>query len=309
MKVSIIIPTYNYAQYIVRAIESVMTQSYSAALIEVIVMDDGSTDETATVIERLQQQYPNLQYHVQPNAGKAVATQKGIAIATGEIIFTLDADDWFLPGKIADTVSIFQQFPQVVHVASAARIEWADGRSAATEPVPARLLNKSNNGSVVLRHFFEHNLLFGGGSTFAVRSATAKKIFWQPAIDMYTDEWLLIQTLLAGDTYFLPDPRSVWFVHSSNYSGGGGEVMLQKQQRMQASSACILQLLQSDAYPSWLKHTYQIKDAIRNMVWLEASGKKTAVDVWQFFSKIILHKHASFSVLRRYRAFNRLLKW
>ena len=309
MKVSILIATYNYAQYIGRAIESVMTQSYPAALIEVIVMDDGSTDDTAGVIERLQQQYSNLHYHVQPNAGKAVATQKSIALASGEILFTLDADDWFLPGKVADTVSIFQQHPQVVHVASAARIEWADGRPAEIEPVPEWLLKKSNSGSVVLKHFFEHNLLFGGGSTFAVRSAMAQNILWQPAIDMYTDEWLIIQALLAGDTYFLPAPRSVWFVHNANYSGAGGETLQKKQQRMRTSSACILQLLQTDAYPLWLKQTYELKDAIRNMVWQEASGKKTIADAWRFFTTFILQKQYSFAVLKKYHAFNRLLKW
>jgi hypothetical protein len=126
---------------------------------------------------------------------------------------------------------------------------------------------------------------------------------------MYTDEWLLIQTLLAGDTYFLTEPRSVWFVHNANYSGAGGEALLQKQNRLRTSSACILQLLQTGVYPSWLKHTYQLKDAIRNLVWLEASRKKTAADVWHFFTTFILQKQYSFAVLKKYHAFNRLLKW
>ncbi len=308
MKVSIIIPTYNYAHYIGRAIESVMNQSYQKELIELIVIDDGSTDNTAAVIKDCQLHFP-IQYHYQQNQGKAVATQLGIALATGDIIFTLDADDWFLPGKIADTVAIFQQYPQVVHVASAARIQWADGGVAKTEPVPSWLLSQCNNGHQVLQFFFEHNMLFGGGSTFAVRANAAKQFNWKPAIDMYTDEWLVIQALLAGDSYFLAEPQSVWFVHGSNYSAAGGGALLQKQQRMRVSSQCILQLLQQGPYPPWLQHAYTLKHAMRHMIWLEAAGKKTAGDVWRFFAEVILHKNNSFIMLYRYHAFNRLLKW
>ena len=309
MKASIIIPTYNYAQYIGRAIESIMTQSYPSSMLEVIVVDDGSTDNTTQVVASLHHQYANIQYHHQQNAGKAVATQKGIAMATGDVILTLDSDDWFLPGKIADTVAIFKQYARVVHVASAARIVWADGKAARSEPLPPWLLGQCNDGHSVLQHFFEHNMLFGGGSTFAVRAAAAKQCRWKPEIDMYTDEWLVIQALLAGDTYFLPEPSSVWFVHAANYSGAGGEALMQKQERLRVSSQCILQLLEQGQYPVWLKKAYCLKHAVRNMAWLEATGKKRPADAYRFLTGSILHGNNSFSMLYRYRAFNRLLKW
>jgi len=305
---SIIIPTYNYAGYIGRAIQSVWMQQYQQELVEIIVVDDGSTDDTASVITALQWQ-GNIKYHYQHNCGKAAATRQGIAMSTGDIIFTLDADDWFLPGKIADTVAIFQQYPQVVHMASAARIEWADGRVAKAEPVPEWLMGKVNNGPNVLQHFFEHNMLFGGGSSFAIRASAAKQFHWKQEIDMYTDEWLVIQALLAGDTYFLPEPRSVWWVHGNNYSGAGGEALNLKQQRLRVSSQCILTMLEQGNYPAWLQQAYCLKHEVRNIAWLEEAGKKRAGDAWRFFTKVILNKSNSFTMLYRYHAFNRLLKW
>ncbi|HSC54373.1 MAG TPA: glycosyltransferase family A protein [Phnomibacter sp.] len=308
MKVSIIIPTYNYARYIGRAIQSVLGQTYSGEWMEIIVVDDGSTDDTAVVLQPfIEAGY--IQYHSQPNAGKAAATQQGIELATGEFIFTLDADDWFLPNKIVDTVAVFGQYPQVTHVASAARIAWEDGRPEQTEPVLHWLLGAENRGANTLQYFFDNNLLFGGGSTYAVRTSAAKNFAWHKSIDMYTDEWLVIQALLAGNTFFIPEPASVWFVHSNNYSGKGGEALLQKQARLKTSSQCILDLLQNGTYPGWLKKTYRLKHAVRCIAWQEAAGNKTLGDAWQFLQSSILSGQHKFSTLLKYHAFNRLLKW
>ena len=173
---TIIIPTYNYAQFLPRAIHSVYAQQ-EVPTPQVLVMDDGSTDDTAIIIAQLQQQYPGLAYHPQPSAGKAAATARGIALATGQVIFTLDADDWFLPGKIAATLAILQQYPQVVHVATPALIHWqqAPGRTQ-PEPIPCAWLQHPQDGSSRLRQLYTANKLYGGGSTFAARAEVLKNI-------------------------------------------------------------------------------------------------------------------------------------
>lgn len=307
LQASIIIPTYNYADYIGRAIDSVLAQQYPA--IEIIVVDDGSTDDTRAVVEALQQQIPFLQYHAQPNSGKAVATQQGIALANSDFICTLDADDWLLPGKLAATAAILQQYPSVVHVASPALIQWQQDRSPVAEPVPTVLLGQPLKGTDVLQYFFQRNMLFGGGSTFAIRTAAAKQIHWQPAIDMYTDEWLVIAALLCGDTYFLPEPYSVWWVHQRNYSGSGGEALLQKQARLRQSSNAVLQQLAGIQAPMWLQNAYQLKHDTRELAWQEASHSKTLSATWAYIRTHLLSGRHSISTLWHYHAFHRLLKW
>lgn len=94
--VSIIIPTYNYAHYIQRAIDSALAQTY--ANIEILVVDDGSTDNTLAI---LAQYGDRIRVFHQPNQGASVARNLGISKAEGEYIAFLDADDAYLPENIA----------------------------------------------------------------------------------------------------------------------------------------------------------------------------------------------------------------
>ncbi len=116
-RISIIIPTYNCAQYIIEALESVFQQDYS--LYEVIVVDDGSTDNTRQVLKPY---FNKIRYVYQENAGSAVARNHGLRLACGEFIGFLDADDFFLPGKLTEQMAIFEQEPMVDAVYSGKRI-------------------------------------------------------------------------------------------------------------------------------------------------------------------------------------------
>ena len=93
--VSVIIPLFNQKLYIVNAIESVLAQTYPE--IEIIVVDDGSTDHPGDVLTPYQDQILLIQ---QKNAGSAAARNAGLRKATGEYIQFLDADDWLHPQKI-----------------------------------------------------------------------------------------------------------------------------------------------------------------------------------------------------------------
>lgn len=98
-KVSIIIPAYNYAQYIGEAIESVLNQTYQN--IEIIVVNDGSTDNTLEVVTK----YP-ISIFTQPNQGASVARNRGISESTGEWIICLDADDKLKPTYIEECLMV-----------------------------------------------------------------------------------------------------------------------------------------------------------------------------------------------------------
>lgn len=103
-QVSIIIPAYNAERYIQAAVESVLHQTYPHW--ELIVVDDGSTDNTKQQLEPYRQ---HLHYFYQQNQGVAAARNRGILEATGEFIAFLDQDDWFLPDKLALQVAFLQQ--------------------------------------------------------------------------------------------------------------------------------------------------------------------------------------------------------
>lgn len=104
-KVSVIIPTYNYGKYIEKAIDSVLDQTYRD--FEIIVVDDGSTDDTKEIIETKNNK--KIRYFYQTNRGASAARNKGIAEARGEYFVFLDADDSFCPENLEKKLSILER--------------------------------------------------------------------------------------------------------------------------------------------------------------------------------------------------------
>jgi glycosyltransferase involved in cell wall biosynthesis len=107
--VSVIIPTYNSAQFICDAVDSVLAQTYKN--VEIIVVDDGSTDRTANFLKN----YPNhLIYRYQANQGVSSARNLGVRMARGQRVAFLDSDDLWLPKKLETQVRFFSRNPEAV---------------------------------------------------------------------------------------------------------------------------------------------------------------------------------------------------
>jgi glycosyltransferase involved in cell wall biosynthesis len=101
-RVSVVIPTYNCAARLVRALQSIAAQSYPREHIEIVVIDDGSSDDTAEcVAEFAANARVDTRYVRQQNAGPAAARNHGLRLARGEAIAFLDADDWWEADKLA----------------------------------------------------------------------------------------------------------------------------------------------------------------------------------------------------------------
>ena len=106
--ISVIIPTFNRARLVNQAIQSVLRQSGDASM-EIIVVDDGSSDDTQAVVAAFDDR---CRYVHQANQGPAAARNTGITMAGGDIISLLDSDDVWLPNKVATELHLFEQYPQ-----------------------------------------------------------------------------------------------------------------------------------------------------------------------------------------------------
>lgn len=105
--VSVIIPSYNCEKFIADTIESVLAQDYQN--IELLVIDDGSTDNTQKIVK----QYSNkLRLIIQPNSGVCRARNRGIAEAKGDFICLMDHDDYWYPDKISAQINAFKKYPE-----------------------------------------------------------------------------------------------------------------------------------------------------------------------------------------------------
>ena len=126
--ISVVVPCFNAERYIATAIESVLKQDWPS--LEVIVVDDGSTDGSAERVRGLCRAHANVRLFEQANAGVAAARNHGLRQASGEWIAFLDADDLWLPGKLQAQWSLLQSRPD----ARMAYTAWQVWESA--EPVP-----------------------------------------------------------------------------------------------------------------------------------------------------------------------------
>lgn len=129
VKVSIIIPTYNRAQLLPRALETVLSQTYKD--FEVIVVDDGSTDNTPEIMKQFE---GRVKYIRKENGGSASARNRGIEESKGEYIAFLDSDDYWMPEKLAEQVKILDAYPKVGIVYGRMPIVNEKGERLGTKP-------------------------------------------------------------------------------------------------------------------------------------------------------------------------------
>lgn len=131
--VSVVMATYNMDRYLPAALESALSQDYPA--LEVRIVDDGSTDDTARVLERWAGD-SRVHVHRQANAGQTRAKNQGITDSRGAFIAFLDADDMWLPGKLRRQMALFASHPEVGVVYSDYECMDGEGRTLPKGPTP-----------------------------------------------------------------------------------------------------------------------------------------------------------------------------
>jgi glycosyltransferase involved in cell wall biosynthesis len=111
--ITTLVDTYNHERYIEQALVSVLEQGLSASELEIVVVDDGSTDETPSMIQKFT---PRVKHLRKKNGGQASAFNAGFAESRGEIVAILDGDDWWAEGKLAAVADALEKNPEVAAV-------------------------------------------------------------------------------------------------------------------------------------------------------------------------------------------------
>ena len=189
MLVSVVMPTYNRPEQTLRAAESVLAQTHRR--LELLVVDDGSTDDTAARVGAVGD--PRLRLLRQRNAGVAAARNRGLADAGGDLIALLDSDDVWRPEKLALQVGALARAPAAVGLCCTGfETLLADGTSAATTPAAGRLAD-----AMLLR-----NCLEGANSTLMMRREVYEAVGgFDPSLPAIEDwEWLQRATRLYDVT-------------------------------------------------------------------------------------------------------------
>ncbi|AFK21270.1 glycosyltransferase (plasmid) [Haloferax mediterranei ATCC 33500] len=208
--VSVIIPTYNRAEVLPRAIDSALDQTLSD--VEVIVIDDASTDDTETVVTSYDE--PRVTYLAhETNRGGSAARNTGIEVATGDYIALLDSDDEWAPTKLERQVETLEQRSSE-WVAAYCGTTLIDDEGA--NPVWERIKSfvglhsakeGREGGEELVKEVLMENLHTSAGSTLIVDSDVVDQIGgFDESFDRYQDTEFLIRVLKQGKLAYIDEP-------------------------------------------------------------------------------------------------------
>lgn len=204
--ITLIIPTYNYAHFIGEAIESVLAQTYRN--FEIIVADDGSTDETSDVVSR----FSEVRYIYQANQGIAAARNAGVRSSQGHFLVFLDADDLLLPNALETGVNSLNDNPACAFVSGHWELISRDKKPLPTPPV---ICFKENN----YRAFLDYNYIGTIGQVMFRRSIFATEPGFDASVPGCDDAELYMRIAKDYPVYCHDQIVVQHRVHGSNTSG------------------------------------------------------------------------------------------
>jgi len=215
---SVVIPVYNGAGTIARAIESVLAQTYRAS--ELIVVDDGSTDETARVVAGFGQQVISL---YQANAGVSAARNNAARSAKGEWLAFLDADDWYYPDRLRWHAEWIERDPGLDFLTGDYDYRRPDGsvisRSMEITEAGARLLAKANGARKVVMSTEEMLLFvenhFGDTHTLSVPRSTFMRLGGYPVGQAVCEDvnFLIRLCAISNRVGVICEPMGTYLIH------------------------------------------------------------------------------------------------
>lgn len=209
--VSIIINNYNYGHFVHEAIESALSQTYQHT--EIIVVDDGSTDNSLDVIASYKDRVVPV---LKDNGGQASAFNAGFAASRGEIICLLDSDDLFLSEKVTEIVKIFAEYPDIGWCFH--RLRFINAKTGDF----VRLSRESGTRACDFRAQIQKNgkLAFYGPATSGLcfkRSLLQKILPMPEMIRITSDNYLKTAALGLDKGYFLDNQLAILRLHGNNH--------------------------------------------------------------------------------------------
>lgn len=209
IRVSVLVDTYNSGQFIEEAIDSVLAQEFPPEQMEVLVVDDGSSDDTA---DRVRKYGDRIHYLHKPNGGQASALNFGIARANGEIVAFLDGDDYWLPRKVKRIVAEFEKHPEAGMVYH----NFFYQRDPSPDQIPNRgLAGVSGCLSDNLKSMLSYDLL--PTATLAFRRSVLQRLLPIPeGLVVQADAHLSACVIFLAPIVYINEPLTVYRVHVGN---------------------------------------------------------------------------------------------
>ncbi len=303
--VTVLIDTYNHRDFIEDAINSVLNQNFPVSETEILVVDDGSTDDTHEVVRKF---VPRVRLLRKSNGGQASAFNAGILEARGEIVAFLDGDDWWAPGKLTAVTEAFARDTNVGLVGHGVTEVYPDGRQRTEVP---REVSRFRITSVEQAKTFRMQRGFLGTSRMAYRKELLRRIGCVPeALTFEADEYLFTLAGLLADVMILRESFTFYRLHERNLfqlTSGDPQAIRRKQQVLVALARSLDDKMKLDGVP------FEIARTILECIEVEADVLRLAVDggfPWETVStelRIMRVFHSDASVSQHLFSYVRLI--
>ncbi|HEY2547551.1 MAG TPA: glycosyltransferase [Candidatus Acidoferrum sp.] len=240
LKITALIDTYNYGQFIEEAVESVLSQDFREEELEILVVDDGSTDDTR---ERLKKYAGRVEHLYKPNGGQASAFNFGFARASGEVVALLDADDYWLPGKLRRVREEFEKHPDaglVYHAFRELRTATGEWREAGINAVSGDVPREK-------KKMLLYTATQTSGLSFRTR-LLRELLPLNEAMTIQADGLLAALIIFLAPVVAIAEPLAVYRIHGANlYFQSDAAVDKERQRRRVSTLRVIL-----DEMDKWL---------------------------------------------------------
>ena len=210
--VSVVVPTYNRAQFLERCVRSVLDQTYKD--VECIVVDGASKDNSVEILRRLAAEDSRLRFISEPDHGEVYAVNKGFDLAKGEILGQQASDDFYVPDAIEAAVGFLLQHPEHIGVAGDGLYVDAEGNSLGRGVITYRGEMSRRTIKRILRVRWKANAVCHG-SFFGWRERLLRIGKLDPAFSVIPDWEYYLRVMEAGETIgCLPRIQYKFTIHS-----------------------------------------------------------------------------------------------
>jgi hypothetical protein len=229
-RVSVIVTAYNYERYLPEAIDSALAQTYPADRLEIIVVDDGSTDGTPDVIAGYGDRIRSIR---RPNGGLIAATNSGLEAATGELLCLLDADNAWPHDRVEVMVAALEADPTagLVH----GDMELIDAEGQVTHASWRQTYGFPVGAGNVLGRLLENNFIDANG--FMIRAELLPHVHPIPEFVPYQDWWMVTQAAAVAPFASVDAVVSRYRHHGDNMGGHNDHAIKQLPMRRRLLAA------------------------------------------------------------------------
>ena len=282
---SVVLPNYNHARYLPRALDALLSQELPAD--EIIVVDDCSTDASQEIVSRYETRYPSIRLVAnEKNAGVIPTLSRGLSEARGVYIYFGAADDFVMPGFFATAVKMLQAFPQAgLFCGDAVLVDGNSGRPLGARPPARPRLSSGFIGPsevmVLLRR--NDNYVITGAAVFR-RDAVVSAGGFEDQLSSFADGFLVRKIALTLGFCYAPITALTWCVFPGSVSRttsiNNARQILEKIETRLASDA---------VFPMWYRRAFRrrwyfatsrlaVQEEPINRVLLAEMGAQNATD-------------------------------